>query len=78
MIDEGGRSVFQPLARSARSFFKSVLTSLREVALSSRCFAKRELASVNCATTFRSTAVAVAKLANAPSAFPPSHLHWLE
>jgi hypothetical protein len=46
-------------------FFKSALTSLREVALSSSCFAKRELVSVNCATTFRSTAVAVAKLANA-------------
>jgi hypothetical protein len=48
--------VFPPLARSARSFFKSAFTYLREVA------------SVNCATTFRSTTVAVAKLANAPSA----------
>jgi hypothetical protein len=64
---QGGRSVFPPLARYERSFFKSGLNSLREVALSSSCFAKRELASVNFATTFRSTALAVAKLANAPS-----------
>jgi hypothetical protein len=60
--------VFPPLARSACSFFKSALTSLSELALSSSCFAKQELASVNCATTFRPIAVYVAKLANAPSA----------
>jgi hypothetical protein len=60
--------VFPPLAHSAHSFFKSALTSFREVAFSSSFFARRELASVNYATTFRSTAVAVFKLANAPSA----------
>jgi hypothetical protein len=65
---QGGRSQLPPLARSARSFFGSALTSFRDVEFSSNCLAKRELDYVSCATTFRSTAVAVAKFAKAPKA----------
>jgi hypothetical protein len=76
---QGGRSELPPLARSARSFFSSALTSFRDTALSSNCLAKRELASVSCATTFRSTYVDVAKFAKAPKACSArsSSLAWV-
>jgi hypothetical protein len=61
-------SELPPLARSARSFLSSALTSFRDVALSSNCLAKRGLAYVSCTKTLWSTAVAVAKFAKAPKA----------
>jgi hypothetical protein len=63
---QGVHSELPPLAHYVRSFFSSALNSFRDVALSSDCLAKSELASVSCATTFRSEAVAVAKFAKAP------------